>query len=44
MKRIGKASSHKAIVKGRGKGLVKTTMDNPMVGKSVRGKGRKRGR
>ena len=44
MKRMGKGRKHKAMMKGRGKGMVKTTMENPMVGKSARHKGRKRSR
>ena len=44
MKRMGKGRKHKGMMKGRGKGMVKTTMENPLVGKSVRGKGRKKGR
>lgn len=44
MKRVGKGRKHKGMVKGRGKGVVMTTMENPMVGRKGRGKGRKRSR
>lgn len=42
MKRMGKGR-HKSMSKGRGKGMVMTTMENPLV-KAGRSKGRKRSR
>ena len=43
MRRMKKGGRHKARMKGKGKGIVSTMMENPM-GAMRRGRGRKRGR